>query len=123
MPTLRILGDGRAMFATPGFTDAWGYASFDVGGGDAVEMVIDYTAWLMGEALSSSTWTAHNATASGDATASGVASVMLDIPASPSSPEILAAPIITVLNVAVCADGRRRRSIVRLYPQPTDIPG
>jgi hypothetical protein len=120
MPTLRVLADGRWLYATPGQPDLNDLPTFLTGGSDVVLCGIDYTAWLGAAAISASAWSVDGGTIGSGSTSGDVVSVLLTMPAVvfPVIPDPAYPQPVTLRNTLTASDGRVIHITMRLLAQP-----
>lgn len=132
MPTLRILADGRSVYATPGRDDLYGVPAFVVGGSEAALLKLDFTAWLQGATVSSEAWVVNGGTITPNSIADGVASALVTIPNvaslavygpvwGVSAIDILRNMLVTVGHTLTASDGRIKQTPVRLSVVPAVV--
>lgn len=118
MPTLRLMADGRPIFATPGHTDADGIPSFAVGGGEVVRVDLDCTAFLGGVGtIDTATWTVFGCTVTSSSKTGTAATALVSVPSvSALTIATYGVAAIATLECAIATtDGRVQRTVMRLY--------
>jgi hypothetical protein len=128
MPTIRILADGRAMYATPGQPDLQGIPCFVVGSSTVTKLTIDYTCWLLGDTLADSAWTVNGGTSGTETVTGAIVTILINSPTAPSmladgalSMDYSGQLLVTIGHTAIASDGRAIRPVVRLVVQPAVV--
>lgn len=128
MPTLRILGDGRAVYATPGQGDWSALPTFTVGSSETVKMTLDYTAWLGGDTIFDSAWTVNGGTSGTETISGAVVTVLINTPTSPvtlasnnAGLDYAGGMVVTVGHTVVSGDRRVKRLALRLAVMPAVV--
>jgi len=120
MPTLRILADGRWLYASPGQPDYDGFPAFWAGSADTTLLTLDYTAWLGAATIATSAWAATNCTTGTEATSGALATVLVTLPTIniPVIPDPAYPQPAVLRNTLTASDGRVIHITTRLVTQP-----
>ena len=107
MRTLRILTDGGAE-GVPFFRDRDGIWAVRADPAEVMDYTLDWTGWLAGDTISTSSWKAEDATVNSSSNTTSSTTVWATAPTDPYG---------SVTNTIVTTGGRTKKLRLRLYYQ------